>query len=68
MKIFEVLSTLFSIELENHLASKKVSLFFVIASLMTPRERHSKEQVRVCIHFASQTTYNNGEMIFRDAK
>ena len=37
MKIFEVLSTLFSIELENHPASKKVSLFFVIVSLMTLR-------------------------------
>lgn len=42
MKIFEVLSTLFSIELENHPASKKVSLFFVIVSLMTPRGKMNK--------------------------
>lgn len=42
MKIFEVLSTLFSIELENHPASKKVSLFFVIVSLMTLRGKMNK--------------------------
>ena len=42
MKIFEVLSTLFSIELENHPASKKVSLFFVIGSLMTLRGKMNK--------------------------
>jgi len=42
VKIFEVLSTLFSIELENHPASKKVAFFFVIVFLMTPRGKMSK--------------------------
>ena len=52
MKIFEVLSTLFSIELENHPASKEVSLFVVIVTLVTLRGRHSKGQFRViCYKF-----------------